>query len=155
MLQRGILLPIHSAESRSQTCFVLAQVGRAFSELFNFPTSTGPKAASIAFFPTVFFIESSFHKPSSHLASRHSPLSTLSPPTWPWARKSIKLLITGGGCRCRCRRARAELLTQQVSAPSQPPWVERLHCQAPGWDLFHITLSGCGWLPLHPRIYSS
>lgn len=44
-------------------------------ELFYFPTSTGPQSASIAFFPTVSFIESSFHKPSLHLAPRHSPLS--------------------------------------------------------------------------------
>lgn len=115
MLQRGVSLPRRSAESCAQACFVLAQVRRACFELFHFPTSTGPEAASIAFFPTVFFIESSFYKPASHLAPRHSPLTTLSPPPWPWARKSIKLLVPGGGC------SRGELLTQQINALSQPP----------------------------------
>lgn len=109
-----------------------------FFELFHFPTSTGPKAASIAFFPTVFFIESSFYKPSSHLASRHSPLSTLCPPTWPWARKSIKLLITGGWLQLPQGQGRAPSSAGQCAEPGRsgcaarpgvglvPPHTERL-----------------------------
>lgn len=60
----SILFPTRWAASRRlgvAARFVVAPV--SVFELFHFPTAAGPQAAPTVFFPTVFFIESSFRNP--------------------------------------------------------------------------------------------